>query len=261
MRMASDLHSTSTFHSRRVVAAPMQSRPARVARAAGLALLLAACSGTSATTPAASRTIIAVAGDNQTWLAGQPVPIPPAVKVADADGAPLPGVTVTFVTSDGGTVSGPTPVTDSNGIATVGGWTLGVVGSHLLLASVPQAVASPVTFTATAVDAATITINAGNDQSAPAGSPVPLAPSVRVVDVLKDLAPLRGVTVTFTVVSGGGSVSGGVTTTDSTGVATVGSWSLGAVAGDNQLQAQVNWPGAPFVRFRATGTPPSIREP
>ena len=40
-----------------------------------------------------------------------------------------------------------------------------------------------------------------------------------------------GVSVTFAVATGGGSVTGGSATTDATGIATVGSWTLGTTAG------------------------------
>lgn len=97
-------------------------------------------------------------GDGQTGLVGYAVNIAPAVKVVDASGRPLAGVTVNFaVTSGGGSVSGATQVTGTDGIARVGKWTLGLFpGSNTLAASVAGAgfSGSPAQFTATAATAA-----------------------------------------------------------------------------------------------------------
>jgi Bacterial Ig-like domain (group 1) len=66
-----------------------------------------------------------------------PVRPAPSVVVKNASGAPLPNVRVTFtVTSGGGLVDGPSQLTDANGIATVGDWTLGnTTGAQALTAS------------------------------------------------------------------------------------------------------------------------------
>jgi len=56
--------------------------------------------------------------------------------VTDQNGHPVAGVTVTFsVTAGRGTVTGATQVTDANGIATVGSWTLGTAGVNELQAA------------------------------------------------------------------------------------------------------------------------------
>jgi lysophospholipase L1-like esterase len=87
------------------------------------------------------------AGNAQTTFAATAVPVPPSVKILDSKGRAVPGVTVTFaVQSGGGSVSGATQVTNAQGIATVGGWVLGL-GANSLRAS--ASVVSPVTFTAT----------------------------------------------------------------------------------------------------------------
>ena len=91
---------------------------------------------------------------------------------------------------------------------------------------------------------------AGDGQSAAAGTAVAVAPAVKVTDGLG--AAVSGVAVTFAVASGGGSVTGAATTTNASGVATVGSWTLGAVAGANTLTASVAT--LPAVTFTATGT-------
>ncbi|HMA20986.1 MAG TPA: Ig-like domain-containing protein, partial [Gemmatimonadaceae bacterium] len=78
-----------------------------------------------------------------------------------------------------------------------------------------------------------MTIVAGNNQSVAAGAAVPIAPSVKVTDAGDN--PIANVQVTFAVASGGGTVTGGSATTNASGIATVGSWTLGTVAGPNTL--------------------------
>ncbi len=94
-----------------------------------------------------------------------------------------------------------------------------------------------------------LTINAGNNQTATASTAVAVSPSV----VVKDYAgtPLIGTPVTFTVTSGGGTVTTATVTTNAFGIATVGSWILGPTPGTNTLT--VTAPGLPTVVFTATG--------
>ncbi len=102
----------------------------------------------------APASVAAAAGTGQTAPAGTAVPVPPAVIVRDAGGTPVAGVGVTFaVTSGGGSVTGETATTGTDGIATVGSWTLGSsAGPNALQATVGADGVSgnPVTFTATA---------------------------------------------------------------------------------------------------------------
>jgi adhesin/invasin len=82
------------------------------------------------------------------------VPVRPAVIVRDAGGTPVASVAVTFaVTSGGGSVTGASASTGTDGIATVGSWTLGTsTGANTLQATVGAEGVSgnPVTFSATA---------------------------------------------------------------------------------------------------------------
>jgi hypothetical protein len=64
-------------------------------------------------------------------------------------------------------------------------------------------------------------------------------------------AGMGGVPVTFTVASGGGSVTGGAATTNASGIATVISWVLGATPGVNTLTASVA--GLPSLTIAAIG--------
>ncbi|HEV7589393.1 MAG TPA: leishmanolysin-related zinc metalloendopeptidase, partial [Longimicrobium sp.] len=98
--------------------------------------------------------------------------------------------------------------------------------------------------------AATVAVNGGSSQAAMAGSAVPVAPSVWVRDL--EGRPLAGVPVTFAVTSGGGSLTGASTVTDTDGVARVGSWVLGTPAALNTLSATAAGASAPAT-FAASG--------
>lgn len=80
------------------------------------------------------------------------VAVAPAVLVTDAAGQPVANVRVTFTPGSGsGTVTQGTPVTNAQGIATVGGWRAGAAEGRLtLVASVPGS-SDRVTFVANAV--------------------------------------------------------------------------------------------------------------
>jgi hypothetical protein len=101
-------------------------------------------------TPAAASALVKLAGDNQTAAVSTPVSTAPSVRVQDAHGNAVSGTPVTFsVTAGGGTVTGASVSSNSQGIATVGGWTVGAAaGSNVLTASIQGA---SVTFGATAV--------------------------------------------------------------------------------------------------------------
>jgi adhesin/invasin len=68
-------------------------------------------------------------------------------------------------------------------------------------------------------------------------------------------ARVPGILVTFTVVAGGGTVTGDSARSNVSGVATLGSWALGTALGVNSLQAVVESPTAAsnVVIFKATG--------
>jgi uncharacterized protein YjdB len=81
-----------------------------------------------------------------------------------------------------------------------------------------------------------------------------VAPAVKVTDIFG--TAVANAAVTFSVVAGGGSVTGASATTNAGGVATVGSWTLGATPGANSLMATVA--GLPPVVFGATATAPLV---
>lgn len=115
-----------------------------------------------------------VAGEGQSAAVGGSVAILPAVKLIDAAGHSLPGVAVSFAVGiGGGTLTAGSPLTDADGTATVGNWTLGLpAGSNTLIAS-RSGVAS-VTVHATGVGFAVQAVAAGYGHSCaldPGGTP------------------------------------------------------------------------------------------
>lgn len=203
------------------------------------AALLGGCGSDPSSDPA----IEILSGNGQTAPVGSPVPLDPTVQVTNEGGGPVSGARVTFTpASGGGNVSGAIVMTDANGIATVGEWILGTTaGPNTLNAAV--AGASAVRFDATATPGSPVRVGATTplSQVGVVGAPVSPDPAVRVEDTFGNGVP--GVVVTFAVTAGGGSVTGGSTTTNANGVATVGSWTLGPVAGTNTLTANAQPPG------------------
>ncbi|MGD9387142.1 MAG: hypothetical protein PVI87_02845 [Gammaproteobacteria bacterium] len=81
---------------------------------------------TANTEVAAPAALVAASAQEQTGDAGQPVAEPPAVRVTDALGNPVPGVVVDFaVVQGGGSIVGETATSDADGIAQLQSWTLG----------------------------------------------------------------------------------------------------------------------------------------
>jgi hypothetical protein len=193
------------------------------------------------------------AGDGQSAVAGSAVTSPPAVVIVDANGNAVSGVTVLFaVTGGGGAVSGESVITDSSGVAKVGGWTLGKTSGPNTLTAKSGSLSVEFTATGVAGDAASLTKVAGDNQTAAAATAVSVAPAVAVKDANGNLK--SGTTVTFVVASGGGSITGGTTTSNDSGIATVGSWMLGPAAGTNTITASATAKsGSLSVEFTATG--------
>jgi hypothetical protein len=219
----------------------------------------------------AAARLAAVGGDTLLGTVGAAIPTAPAVQVGDAYGNPVPGVTVTFaVSSGGGSATGTASVTDSLGVASVGSWTLGTVaGTNTMTATVSGFPTLNITAIGRAGPPAGLTKQAGDGQGGGLASPVDSAPSVLVTDGFGN--PVQGTVVTFTVITGGGSLSAtpgsGLVSvvqrpTNETGIATVGAWVLGSAPGINTLAAAVT--GLPEVTFTATAqdgcavSPPSF---
>ena len=204
----------------------------------------------TATGVAGPVTLTIVAGDSQTTAVGTVVPIAPQVLVTDAQDLPVAGADVVFeVAIGGGSVSSDTATTNAVGIAQVG-WTLGTAtGPNTMVAQVGDLDVALFSATSVAGAPATLTISAGDQQSGAVNQQLPAPPAVLVKDGFDNLVP--GAEVTFTVTSGGGNVTGTPAISDETGLAKLGTWTLGPVEGQNAVTAQIS--GAVPVVFTATG--------
>ncbi len=227
-------------------------------------LLLVACEKPPTSPHAAALVITNVSGNAQVVSAGSLAPLPVVVSVT-LNSRPVVGDTVTFVdlTSDAGifTTSAvgidetiAVAVTDSTGTARVR-WGMSChAGIDSLSASVVGAAPLIITATSTPGPAFGYMKFAGDAQTTLAGSSLTITPAVKVIDQCDNAVP--GVSVTFALSSGGGSISGASGVTDVHGVAALGGWTLGAAPGLNSVTAYIAGASGVVVplAFTETGT-------
>ena len=192
--------------------------------------------------------LVKVAGDGQTGTVGDPLASALTVELRTADGQRISGATVhwTPAAGSGGASPGSGP-TDGNGQASTV-WMLGTTpGTQQITASVDGATPAVFTTTAEAGAPATLTKIAGDAQTAPPNAPLPQALTVAVRDRFGN--PLPGVTVTWAVTGGGGSILPTQSQTNEIGQTSV-QWTLGPTVGQQAATAAV---GGTTVTFTATG--------
>lgn len=113
--------------------------------------LVGVTSGDITLNAGAAARLLANSATSQTSLKGQPVGTKPSVKVADLDSNGVAGVAVTFaITAGNGSAGGLVQNSASDGVATVGSWTLDTAaGTNTMTATASGLTGSPVTFNAT----------------------------------------------------------------------------------------------------------------
>src|SRR5205814_1257349 len=164
--------------------------------------------------------------------------------------APVAGVPVSWaVESGGGVITPALDTTDASGISTAVR-TLGTgAGTQTATASVGGLLGSPVHFSATALaDAAKRLVKQSLDPQTATVVTGVVAPVVKVADSLGNA--VAGVIVDF-VVTHGGLLGAVKDTSDTQGLATTGSWTLGSLVGTNTVTATAG--ALPAVTFSATG--------
>src|SRR6266699_715080 len=223
--------------------------------------LVASASGANTITFTATATLgagarMAVhAGNNQTTPAGTAVAVPPAVRITDASGNPIQGVRPSWAgVQGGGSFASGTPTSAADGVSALGYWIpCCSSGTYIIRATVAGIVdTSYFTATVTAGPPGALAVYAGNGQTATTSTAVAIPPAVSVKDTFNN--PVPGVAVAFVVTAGNGNVSGSPATTNTSGIATVGSWTLGPTPGSNALAATVAGLNA-TATFTATATP------
>ncbi|HEU5048754.1 MAG TPA: Ig-like domain-containing protein, partial [Gemmatimonadales bacterium] len=159
----------------------------------------------------------------------------PSVKVTDAGGNPVAGVTVTFTPLDGSTATGTTQVTSAQGIATVGSWTIGTsAGATYRLRATADGVGGEVIFSTTASGG--LAILTQPSATVESGQVFPQQPVIQLRDASGSPVALAGVEVVATISSGGGTLGGTTTvSTDAQGQATFTNLSITGSPGTRRL--------------------------
>ncbi len=203
----------------------------------------------------------AAAGLDQQAFVGSQVAVAPQVRVTAADGSPVPGVPVSFTTDPGATIAGADSVTNDDGRASAGSWTLGPTPAVYRLEARVEGegvTGNPVRFEARAMAGppAELVRVEGDGQESEVTFPVPVLPRVRVLDPSGNF--MAGVKVSFEA-GGGSAVRPQEAESDSLGFAGVERWILGTEPGVvYTLSASVR-DGEEVLAsaaFTATATPP-----
>ncbi len=217
----------------------------------------------STTTISPPASVVLVSGNNQSGATGQALPSPFTVKVTDANSNPVPGVNVTFaVAAGGGSLSATSALSNGSGLAS-STLTLGsTAGTNTVVATSGTLAGSPITFTATGSATvqtpANLVLVSGNNQSGTTGQGLGNPFMVKVTDAGSN--PVAGVTVTFAVTAGGGSLSATSAVTDSSGLA-LSTLTLGSTAGTNTVTATSGTLAGSPITFTATGVAPPANTP
>jgi adhesin/invasin len=202
--------------------------------------------------PGPAQSVTKNGGDAQQGALGVALAESLAVRVADAFGNAVPGVTVAWATSLGnGAVSPATSQTNAQGIAKVR-WTLGprLDVPHTVAATVANLAPASFTATATLPASATIVKVAGDGTSAAVGATMAESLAVRVQ--LANGEPVAGATVTWTVSGGGDGTSPATSSTQADGIART-RLTLGTASGPHTVTAGV--PNLTPVTITVTGMP------
>lgn len=197
-------------------------------------------------------TLTAVSTMPASGTVGAPVAVSPTVLLKNRQGQPQADTEVTFeVTAGGGALTRYTAITDADGTASAGTWTLGSqAGPNTVVARAEGFAAVSFQTTALADRPASLAAATAVLTWGVRAQPISPAPAVRVLDRFGN--PVAGAAVEFAVTGGGGTVNGAAAASGSDGVARVGGWTLGPVAGINSLRATA--PGLAPLAFTATGT-------
>ncbi len=205
--------------------------------------------------PPTATTITQVSGDGQTGAAGAELAGPFVVRVTDDQGSGVSDIGVAWdVTAGGGLLSAAATQTNSQGQASVR-LTLGpTAGTNTVTASVTGLTGSPVTFSSTGTTPptpTTIALVSGENQN---GKTLESLSSPFVVKVTDDQGiGMPGVTVTWAVMAGDGSLSSSSSETNSQGQASV-TFTPGASLGQNMVTASVTGLTGSPVTFTARTT-------
>lgn len=197
------------------------------------ALAFFACGGDD---PQVPTTLAPVTSAQVTGIVGSVLATNPSVTIKDQKGKGIGNMWVKW-TANSGKVQNDSSKTDVNGTATPGTWTLGTVaGAQTLTAQAGQLPPLAITADAKAGPVAALIVQTQTTTGV-VGSDVVVPPAVKAVDAYSNA--VANAPVVFAVSAGAGSITGANQTSNANGIATVGSWKLGTLAGTQSLRADV----------------------
>lgn len=172
---------------------------------------------------------------------GSVLAVEPFVTVKDQNRNGMANVWVKWTPSSG-KVDQDSSLTDVNGRASSGNWTLGTVSATQTVTARAGGV-SAVAMTASVAPGPFIgLVTVSPTITGIVGSSVPTPPSVKAVDAYGNGVPR--IFVQFAKWAGDGSITGTGQTTNASGIATIGSWTLGPKAGVQSIRADESRTGA-----------------
>ncbi|MDQ6828018.1 MAG: Ig-like domain-containing protein, partial [Gemmatimonadota bacterium] len=195
-------------------------------------------------------------GDAQAAAVAQPLPVPLAVRITDALSNPVPGVQVVFAIRAGGGSLANTSVTSDNSGRAQTTWTLGTsAGADTVTASIAGPPA--VLFTATTLPgpASAVVRVSGADQLGVVNTALSVPFVSRVTDQYGN--GVAGVSVTWSLTLGTGSLSATSASSDAAGLVSV-RLTMGARAGTRTVAATLG--AAASVSFSAIAAAPGVRD-
>ena len=183
----------------------------------------------------AGASIERVSGDGQSAQSGAELAASLVVRVRDAFGNPVPGVSITWTPNQGGEALPASSVTDASGLASTR-WRLGAPQGTQTMTAASGSLAT--SFTAAAGGGGGVQAAELVPIASPASATVAGTISVRVQarDVTGNVVP--GVVVSWTALDGAGTPTPSLSTTDASGVAET-FWTLGTTAGQQRIQASI----------------------
>jgi hypothetical protein len=203
---------------------------------AAITLTLSGCGGSSSTSPVGGSPSLSITIATNTLMYGMSAQASATITDASGNTSPASGATWFSTNSSVADVNASGLVTAAAvGNATISA-TAGSVTGHILVFVAPGPPAS-------------VVIYSGDGQVGNHGTVLSAPLCVLVRDARGYVMP--GVVATYTVTSGGGTLSSPTAPpTDASGIATSGLWSLGTLVGQQTIVASVS--GAGSVTFHAT---------
>ncbi len=178
-----------------------------------------------------------IQGDSQSGVPGARLPLALVVRSADQCGSSLPNVPLTWsvLPPEAAALEAFTPTTNSQGLASVLVRPSSLGGAFQVRATSALSETAIATFTLTTQNAPTqLSLVSGNQQVVPAGMDAAAPLVVRVLNAMDQ--PVQGVTVSFQVVSGSGTLGATTAISDATGQAGT-TFTAGALRGPVLVRA------------------------